>query len=438
MALDLNAQIVSPLADKVKATSYPVNAGIDPIFIFFSSPGESVSGSLSASAPTSGSFTFDWYRYNTVSGNFDIPVSNYSGGSPSLVNSLGEGGYQVHVYNGSDIDTTFTAWIHIDKLLTSIDKDDAGKLRKSAFTCDYLTLSGAVSLDTFYYFDPVSNEKVRLKNGFTFLWTSDNSDLRIPNAAIILDPNTTYAPPFKNTWYILTAVDSFGMSDVDSVWYESIQVKSDFTFQLIKYEWDPQKGYEKGAYETSSAGYAALEVKFTNKSENGYKYEWLFSADSAEVGFFANEFKNDSSYTDYLYKNPGIYSIGLIATSLAGCIDTLILADSLEVNISDDLTIPNFFSPNGDNINEVFRVYFKSIREFNIRIFNKAGQLVYKAEVTDVINWEGWDGKILNTDREASAGVYYVVIDATGWDGKRYYRIPQYHNVLYLFRGVPK
>lgn len=79
-----------------------------------------------------------------------------------------------------------------------------------------------------------------------------------------------------------------------------------------------------------------------------------------------------------------------------------------------ELLIPNAFSPNGDGVNDEFRVAYKSIREFHCWVYDRWGHLVYK--------WDnpakGWDGT--TNGRPASVGAYYYVIRATGTDGRSF------------------
>jgi hypothetical protein len=440
VAPDIKAQISSPEADAVRIVSYPVDTVDGSAFIFYSPPGTTVKGSLTASLIEDSSYNFDWFRYNTATGDFDIPMLSESGLIQSVLDNIDEGGYLVRINNGTTIDTSFISWVHIDKLVTSIVKDAEGKVFKSAYTCDFLTLSGAVSIDTFYYYDPMNNDKVRLKNGFTFEWTSDNAELKIPNSKRILDPNTTYSPPYLDTWYILTAIDSFGMSDVDSVLYKSIQVKSEFSYKIYDPKIDPER--------LDTAGFipdmpdadrdAPLLVKFDGSaSTNGYKFEWIF-ADSARSGFFKNEFASDSAYQpQFLYKIPGDYYPAIVVTSEAECTDTFKLTEPITV-VPSELKAANVFSPDGVGENNLFKPSFKSIKEFNIRIYNRTGDLVYKAEVTDMYKWAGWDGMVLdNSNKPASPGIYYYVIEATGWDRKSYQGhkgTDKYAGFVYLFR----
>ena len=432
-SLDITAQITSPSAEALVSTQYPVDTVQSPVFIFYNPPGIDIQGELIASMPANGNLNFDWYKYNTISGNFDQLLLSHTGVSESLLSNLTAGGYRVHIWNGADTDTTLTAWVHIDKLFTFIEKDAQGRLKKSAFTCDYLTLSATVTIDTFFYYDPINGQKVRLANGFSFLWTSDNSELRIPNKDKILDPNTTYQPPYLDTWYILTATDSFGMVDIDSVFYESIQVgpyPPETMFSIKVYDKEETKDF---ADETIPfEGDSPMRVKFLNESVNGFKYEWIFS-DSAKSDYFDNEFTDAHEYQpEYLYKIPNDYYPAIVVISEAGCIDTFKVEEPITV-LPSLLEIPNVFSPDGNGQNDYFKVKFQSMKEFSIRIFDRGGKLVYKAEISDMYTWEGWDGNVLDSKRPASPGIYYYVIDATGWDQEHYHK-GQYRGVVYLFR----
>lgn len=70
--------------------------------------------------------------------------------------------------------------------------------------------------------------------------------------------------------------------------------------------------------------------------------------------------------------------------------------------------IPNTFTPNGDGINELFKVVSEEVEEFEIRIYNRWGQLVYMSENPD----EGWNGSLMNSgEYYLSDGVYPYIIN---------------------------
>jgi gliding motility-associated-like protein len=92
-------------------------------------------------------------------------------------------------------------------------------------------------------------------------------------------------------------------------------------------------------------------------------------------------------------------------------------ADSMEVkvNISESyLAVPNVFTPNGDGMNDEFRVAYRSLKEFHIWVYNRWGKLVY--ESTDPA--KGWDGTI--NGRPAAEGAYFYVVRAKGTDADKY------------------
>ncbi len=423
------SQIGSPDADAEKEISYKTYPGTDKVFIYYSYPGETVTGTLRADAPQEGLFNFDWSKYNPGLKDWDPVFNSDINAAFSLITGLNEGGYRVHVTNEAGIDTFYYGWVFMDNLVVDVEETADERIKPFKYTCDFLILNGSVDADSFFYYDPISHEKIELANGYSFLWTSDNPDLIIPNSDRVLDPNTTYRPPVVDTWYILTATDSFGMTDVDSVFYETIHVKAEFSYEFFD-KADTEEFMEPPSPPQDDA---PLEVRFTNESINGYSYEWVFS-DTILSEFFAGEYTEDINYQPvYTYKIPDDYFPKLIAQSEEGCVDSFKLEEGIKV-VPSELEAPNVFSPNGDDVNDYFKVSFKSIKSFTIRIYSRTGNLVYKADIKNMYDWEGWNGNVLNSDRPATPGAYYYVIEATGYD-EIFYDGKPYTGVVYLFRG---
>ena len=68
--------------------------------------------------------------------------------------------------------------------------------------------------------------------------------------------------------------------------------------------------------------------------------------------------------------------------------------------------IPNAFSPNGDGINDVWRIkYLEFYSEATVQIFNRYGQLVYLTTGYNV----PWDGNFKGTP--LPVGTYYYIIN---------------------------
>ncbi|MBR4432937.1 MAG: gliding motility-associated C-terminal domain-containing protein [Bacteroidaceae bacterium] len=93
---------------------------------------------------------------------------------------------------------------------------------------------------------------------------------------------------------------------------------------------------------------------------------------------------------------------------------------------SSSLTVFNAFSPNGDGINDVYRVKTQSLLKFRMAIFNRWGQRIvsgdestlekeYQDDYTYYVCWDGtWHGQT------AEDGVYFISIEALGSDGIEY------------------
>ncbi|MEN8202372.1 MAG: gliding motility-associated C-terminal domain-containing protein [Bacteroidota bacterium] len=419
------AQISSVTADRVDSLAYEESTEKDPLFIFHQLNQGSKPGELSATLAGSGSYNFAWSKYNPELSGFDPPFSTESGVSSSGVSDLDEGGYQVRVWNSIAIDTIMTAWVMLDNFLAEVEKNASDMLPAYKYTCDFVVISGFVTPDTITYYDLVSHNPIRKIPDFRFKWTSDNDELKIPNDTIILDPNITFLPPYEDTWYILTAVDEFGMTEVDSVHYESIQTKAEFTveyYDKVAEEYDadlsgdwsaPDPDNPKGSTD------AMLTVRFDNISKNGASFEWVFL--DTIGGIKQSETTYDTAtYVEFTYERADEYYYPyMVSASEAGCIDSFQLAEPIFV-MPSKLEIPNVFSPNSDQMNDVWMFKHQSLEKCRITIVDRTGKVAYKARIDDIYSWEGWDGNMHNSNRRAPEGQYYYVVEALGYDAMEY------------------
>jgi gliding motility-associated-like protein len=70
--------------------------------------------------------------------------------------------------------------------------------------------------------------------------------------------------------------------------------------------------------------------------------------------------------------------------------------------------LPNVFTPNGDNINDVFISNNPGgVTKVDMKIFNRWGKLVFKTEDPNI----NWDGRDIDSKRFAPSGVYYYTCD---------------------------
>ena len=81
------------------------------------------------------------------------------------------------------------------------------------------------------------------------------------------------------------------------------------------------------------------------------------------------------------------------------------LTDTINVAGEKPLFTPNAFTPNGDEMNDLFSPFVEDIIDFRMEIYDKWGLLLYK---TVEIN-KGWDGKYNN--KPAKADIYVYLVD---------------------------
>lgn len=152
-------------------------------------------------------------------------------------------------------------------------------------------------------------------------------------------------------------------------------------------------------------------------------YEWRFTR-SGETAPFLVRYDQD---TEYEFLQSGTFSVELRVSFVQGT-DTIAyeMDEPFSVAISESkLEVPNAFTPNGDGVNDVFRVKegYKSIVSFKAMVFDRWGKKLY--EWTDPAG--GWDGR--SAGHAVPDGGYYLNIQARGADGK-HYNIKKVINVL--------
>ncbi len=379
-------------------------------------------GSLTALFPSdTGTADFTWMKYNQ--GNYDTIKTEY-GLSESAIDSLSTGGYKVNITNAPVHDTSFFAWVFVNDLYLSLDtikKNLTDTLSENQYNCDFITLNSVFKTDTLQYYDIYKDSLIYLPNSIDLLeWSSDNNDFTIPNAQnqrVFIQKKPF---PYKDTWFYFDITDQYGCERQDKVFFKAIHTKAKIlayyreSEPIAEYN-DKQNRYAK--YENSGdtlKGASPLKVILIDSSKNAVKWSWTFndpyfvSNTDAEIG--PTNVRYDTSHIFYV---PDHYALTLESESWYECIDV----DTLNIVVrKSKLEAPNFFSPhNKDGVNDYFRVYSPSIRNIEIVIFNRWGDKVYDYS-GGIENWNGWNGKIKNSDRDAPAGVYFYVINALGWE----------------------
>lgn len=98
--------------------------------------------------------------------------------------------------------------------------------------------------------------------------------------------------------------------------------------------------------------------------------------------------------------------IDYILTVMSGDGCNRVAQDTVSVRVLKKLVVPNAFTPNGDLVNDNWRIAaLNTYPEANITVFNRYGNAVYKSVGYD----QEWDGTF--NGQALPVGVYYYIID---------------------------
>jgi len=121
------------------------------------------------------------------------------------------------------------------------------------------------------------------------------------------------------------------------------------------------------------------------------------NATGGETYLWSNNLSNGASFAPAL----GLSTLTVTGTDSNGCTAT----DELQIEVNECFSIPNGFSPNGDNVNDTWKI--EGLWEFpeaTLLVFDRWGKKVFTGDA----NANFWDGKI-NGNELPSADYYYVI-----------------------------
>lgn len=116
---------------------------------------------------------------------------------------------------------------------------------------------------------------------------------------------------------------------------------------------------------------------------------------------------------NYTFRTDGTTFIRYIGSNADGSCESIGEVYTVTIGTSE-LLIPNAFSPNGDGVNDEWKISYRSLTDFKCWIFDRQGHELFSFDNPE----KGWDGKYKG--KTVTPGVYFYVIQATGADGKKY------------------
>lgn len=148
-------------------------------------------------------------------------------------------------------------------------------------------------------------------------------------------------------------------------------------------------------------GYAPLNVQTTNGSTGETGSTWVF-------GDGVTSSEDSPAHT---YEQAGSYTLLLAVADENGCTDTA----SVEINVAEELVVelPNIFTPNGDQLNDGYKIKALGVTSMRGEIYNRWGEKMFTWNDPDM----AWNGKS-PLGAKASNGVYMCVVEAVDSLGK--------------------
>ncbi len=142
-------------------------------------------------------------------------------------------------------------------------------------------------------------------------------------------------------------------------------------------------------------------ITFTNTTaDTSCLWQWTF----VDIDTTTSQVKNPTVYT---YLDTGCYPVRLIAINHDGCKDT----STIQICIDQAYTFyaPNSFSPNDDNVNDIWVPKGEGIdlKNYALRIYDRWGNQVFATTT-----WgQGWNGSVNNVGQKAQIDIYVWEVD---------------------------
>ncbi|MEZ4721595.1 MAG: gliding motility-associated C-terminal domain-containing protein [Flavobacteriales bacterium] len=132
------------------------------------------------------------------------------------------------------------------------------------------------------------------------------------------------------------------------------------------------------------------------------------ASDSASyIGWYIDgTYYGSSEVISYEFGDTGLYEVELIAESMDGCLDTI--AKTFHHKLVPIFHIPTSFTPNGDGLNDVFKIVGAGIdpNDFEFVVYDRWGREVFFTKNPDF----GWDGKNFANGQTVNSGAFVYVL----------------------------
>ena len=384
------------------------SSGLDALFVAFNS-------SEISELKIASNNKLDVEIFSNLGGGFSQPLSTeYSDGYTIVKSPNGDCGYIIH-----DGDRPYYIWI-VDYSQHYFRLNDLHLSETQECDRTNLTVDGDGSAITYYSIDGRPCELSREINLVydNLEWADSQFALKkISSTLSHLSTPLSITPPLYCATEIHVSGDVFlqkwGLG-VEASTYASLPngVAVHASAEQLNLPVDDELGSNVINVDVAGLGGSApADIRFSAEVTDGVIHnEWQIASDESFDNLL---FRFNEREIDFSFEEEGIYYARFIGSNSDGSCSSF--SETFDITIgASDLRIPNAFSPNGDGVNDIWKVGYRSLLSFNCWIFDRYGNELYHfSDPTD-----GWDGKYRG--KSVKSGVYYYVIEARGADGKSY------------------
>lgn len=354
-----------------------------------------------------------WYTFSSMGAAYaeELTPAGVDSGSSWIIPASGDLGYVVE-----DGGRSHYIWL-IDY---SAHRFISGSVSPGESSCDMTDLNTTAKADDISYYG-INGRRFTLGReislGYTTLdWSDDSETFIDQKRSVTLDyisPTLHVPSSFCDTRYTIEG-DRFLRAWGREISIESPDIQP---IAVLAHTSAVQHNLTSDNEITSSTpgalgGSAPCDITFSAVvSDAAIFHEWQVArtADFEDVMMRAPELDFSHTFSDQGTTYVRLYC----ANADASC---EYWSETYEIVIGESmLKCPNAFTPfNQDGVNDVWRVTFSSLVEFECHIYNRNGHEIYS--FTDPAG--GWDGRY--GGKFVPTGAYYYVIKALGGDGKKY------------------
>lgn len=150
-------------------------------------------------------------------------------------------------------------------------------------------------------------------------------------------------------------------------------------------------------------------------NSEGNIMEWYWELDNGFISYDQDILNLDLS-TELDSNGVKYFNLKLVVVDYNSCTDSTF--GTLAIKDEHTLYVPNGFTPDGDDINDEFRIFHHGIKDgtFGVKIYDRWGSIIYESDNPNF----GWDGTNMFTKKNLTSGAYTYLLKYKDFESKIY------------------